>query len=162
MGDWGVWGYENIGQFERLSFPCWHFCPRKSRKTRKFTASFLFLWKHRIAWSPVKNIFVLFVSLVDNFYGGFIVVNVNYFWHSMKDALICLLLDIKPPLGGCPRIETLLRKNPFWSFFPNIFVKERNYSPQMFEKTDSKRLSLATASILGQPPSWNICALSAG
>jgi len=55
-------------------------------------------------------------------------------------------------LGGCPRIETLLRKNPFWPFFPNIFVKERNYSPQMFEKTDSKRLSLATASILGQPP----------
>ncbi|MBT5223596.1 MAG: hypothetical protein HON51_07670 [Gammaproteobacteria bacterium] len=57
------------------------------------------------------------------------------------------------PLGGCPRIETLLRKNPFWPFFPNIFVKERNYSPQMFEKTDSKRLSLATASILGQSPS---------
>jgi len=56
-------------------------------------------------------------------------------------------------LGGCPRIETLLRKNPFWPLFPNIFVKERNYSPQMFEKTDSKRLSLATASILGQPPS---------
>ena|GEM_PF-1258029 len=55
-------------------------------------------------------------------------------------------------LGGCPRIETLLRKNSFWPFFPNIFVKERNYSPQMFEKTDSKRLSLATASILGQPP----------
>jgi len=44
------------------------------------------------------------------------------------------------------------RKNPFWPFFPNIFVKERNYSPQMFEKTDSKGLFLATASILGQPP----------
>jgi len=58
-----------------------------------------------------------------------------------------------PNLGGCRRIETLLRKNPFWPFFPKIFVKERNYSPQMFEKTDSKRLSLATASILGQPPS---------
>jgi len=55
-------------------------------------------------------------------------------------------------LGGCPRIETLLRENPFWPFFPNIVVKERNYSPQMFEKTDSKRLPLATASILGQPP----------
>ena len=44
-------------------------------------------------------------------------------------------------------------ENPFWPDFPFIFVKERNYSPQMNEKPDSKVLSLATASILGQAPS---------
>jgi hypothetical protein len=38
------------------------------------------------------------------------------------------------PLGGCPRIETLLRKNPFWSFFPNIFVKERKCSKKLTQK----------------------------
>ena len=44
-------------------------------------------------------------------------------------------------------------ENPFWPDFPIIIVKERNYSPQMIKKSDSKGLSLATASILGQSPS---------
>ena len=43
-------------------------------------------------------------------------------------------------------------EKPFWPDFPIIIVKERNYSPQMIEKSDSKGLSLATTSILGQPP----------
>jgi len=33
-----------------------------------------------------------------------------------------------------------------------IFVKYTQYSPQIMEKSDSKQLSLATASILGLPP----------
>ncbi|TXK99794.1 hypothetical protein BMR02_07095 [Methylococcaceae bacterium HT1] len=44
-------------------------------------------------------------------------------------------------------------EKPFWPDSPIIFVKEHNYSPQMIEKSDSKWLPLATASILGQPPS---------
>lgn len=43
-------------------------------------------------------------------------------------------------------------EKPFWPDFPLIFVKEPNYSPQMIKKSDSKSLSLATASILGQAP----------
>ncbi len=43
-------------------------------------------------------------------------------------------------------------EKPFWPDFPFILVKERSYSPQMNEKSDSKWLSLATASILGQAP----------
>jgi len=47
-------------------------------------------------------------------------------------------------------------EKPFWPDFPFIFVKERNYSPQMKEKSDSKWLSLATVSILRQPPRQSI------
>ena len=56
------------------------------------------------------------------------------------------------PQGGCPRIESLLRKSGFWPIFPIKFVKYSKYSPHLIEKMDSKPLSLATASILGQPP----------
>ena len=67
-----------------------------------------------------------------------------------------VILENHLHLGACPRIENLLRKNPFWPAFPKIFVKERNCSPQIFEKPDSKGLSLATASILGQAPSGSV------
>ncbi len=55
-------------------------------------------------------------------------------------------------LGGCPRIETLLRESGFWPIFPIKLVKYSKYSPHLIKKMDSKPLSLATASILGQPP----------
>jgi len=55
-------------------------------------------------------------------------------------------------LGGCPRIENLLRKSPFWPVFPIIFVTRINHLTQMIKKTDSKWVPLATVSILGQPP----------
>ncbi len=55
-------------------------------------------------------------------------------------------------LGGCPRIESLLRKSGFWPIFPIKFVKYSKYSPHLIEKMHSKPLSLATPSILGQPP----------
>jgi hypothetical protein len=58
--------------------------------------------------------------------------------------------------GGCPRIESLLRKSGFWPLFPIKFVKYNKYSPHLIEKMDSKPLFLATASILGQPPNPNI------
>ena len=56
-------------------------------------------------------------------------------------------------LGGCPKIESLLRESPFSPFSRSFSLNMNNYSPQMTEKMDSKWLSLATASILGQPPS---------
>ncbi len=56
-------------------------------------------------------------------------------------------------LGGCPRIESLLRKSGFWPIFPIKFVQYSKYSSHLIEKMNSKPLSLATASILGQPPS---------
>ncbi len=49
--------------------------------------------------------------------------------------------------------------SPLWGHFqwskfaPGVFVvKYSKYSPQIMKKPDSKQLSLATASILGQPP----------
>ncbi len=57
------------------------------------------------------------------------------------------------PLGACPRIENLLWKSWIWPYFPIIFVKYAQYSPQMIKKFDSNLLSLATAPILGQAPS---------
>jgi hypothetical protein len=61
-----------------------------------------------------------------------------------------------PNPGACPRIESLLRENPFGpfsrSFSQNMNKDMNNYSPQMIEKMDSKWLPLATASILGQAP----------
>jgi len=59
-------------------------------------------------------------------------------------------------LGGCPRIESLLRKSGFWSIFPMKIVKYNQYSPLLIEKLVSKPLPLATTSILGQPPSKSI------
>ncbi len=56
-------------------------------------------------------------------------------------------------LGACPRIENLLRKGPFGQISQSFSLNSHHYPPQMIEKSDSKRLSLATASILGQPPS---------
>jgi len=44
-------------------------------------------------------------------------------------------------------------EKPFRPFFLLIFVKYNPYSPQISEKNDSKWLSLATPSILGQAPS---------
>ena len=38
------------------------------------------------------------------------------------------------------------------AIFPMIFVIYTQYSPQIMEKSDLNPLSLATASILGQPP----------
>ncbi len=55
-------------------------------------------------------------------------------------------------LGGCPRIENLLRQSPFGQISRSFSLNSHHYSPQMIEKSDSKRLSLATAPILGQPP----------
>ena len=54
-------------------------------------------------------------------------------------------------LGGCPRIESLLRKSGFWPIFPIKFVKYNKNSPHLIETMDAKPLSLATASILEQP-----------
>jgi hypothetical protein len=39
--------------------------------------------------------------------------------------------------------------------FSDYFRRRDCYSPQKIEKSDSKQLSLATTSILGQPPRWN-------
>ncbi len=55
-------------------------------------------------------------------------------------------------LGGCPRIENLLRKSPFGQISRSFSLNSHHYSPQMIKKSDSKGLFLATASILGQPP----------
>ncbi len=55
-------------------------------------------------------------------------------------------------LGDCPGIESLLRQSWIWPYFPMIFVKYTQYSPQITEKSVSNQLSLATASIPGQPP----------
>jgi hypothetical protein len=63
-------------------------------------------------------------------------------------------------LGGCLRIENLLRNSGFWPIFPIKFVKYNKYSPHLLEKMDSKPFSLATASILGQPPSAMIDSVS--
>jgi len=60
-----------------------------------------------------------------------------------------LLLHCSTYMHPCTSTE-----NPFWPFFPNIFVTRVNHLNQMFKKTDSKGLSLATVSILGQPPSF--------
>ncbi len=49
--------------------------------------------------------------------------------------------------------RTLLRKSEFWPNFPIKFVKYNKYSPHVIETMDSKPLSLATDSILGQSPS---------
>ena len=48
--------------------------------------------------------------------------------------------------------RNLLRKSGFWPIFPIKFVQYNKYSPHLIETMDSKPLSLATASILGQPP----------
>jgi len=50
-------------------------------------------------------------------------------------------------------MESLLRKSGFWTIFPIKIVKYTQYSPLLIEKMVSKPLSLATTSILGQPPS---------
>ncbi|SEH04896.1 Uncharacterised protein [Candidatus Venteria ishoeyi] len=55
-------------------------------------------------------------------------------------------------LGGCPKTQDLLRKSWIWSDFSLIFVKYTQYSPQIMKKSASNQLSLATASVLGQPP----------
>ena len=44
-------------------------------------------------------------------------------------------------------------EKPFWPIFPLIFVKYEQLFALNDEKMDSKRLPLATASILGQAPS---------
>ncbi len=44
----------------------------------------------------------------------------------------------------------------FWPISPIKFIKYNKYSPHLIKKLDSKPLSLATASILGQPPRPNI------
>jgi hypothetical protein len=54
-------------------------------------------------------------------------------------------------------MEDLLRKSGFWPIFPIKFVKYSKYSPHLIEPiiikmADSKPLSLATTSILEQPP----------
>ncbi len=56
-------------------------------------------------------------------------------------------------MRGCPRIENLLRKSPFGQISRSFSLNSHHYSPQIIEKSDSKGLSLATAPILGQPPS---------
>ena len=53
-------------------------------------------------------------------------------------------------------MEEPTAKKPFWPFFPLIFVKYTQYSPQMTEKNGYKWFSLATAPILGQAPSMAI------
>ncbi len=63
------------------------------------------------------------------------------------------VVQSKVLLGGCPRIESLLRKSGFWPIFPIKLIQYSKYSPHLIEKMTSKPLSLATASILGQPPS---------
>ena len=58
---------------------------------------------------------------------------------------------LEQSLGGCPRVENLLRKIPFGKFSRSFSLKSYHYSPHMIEKSDSKWLSRATAPILGQP-----------
>jgi len=43
-------------------------------------------------------------------------------------------------LGACPRIESQLRKSWIRPYFPMIFVKYTQYSPQIMEKYDSNPL----------------------
>jgi hypothetical protein len=57
-----------------------------------------------------------------------------------------------PTLGGCPRIENLLRKS-HKTIFSAHNVTRTNYLNQMIKKSDSKSLYLATVPILGQPAS---------
>jgi len=52
-------------------------------------------------------------------------------------------------LESCAKIEPTAEK-PLQPFFTLIFVKDNPYSPQIGEQNDSKWLSLAMASILGQ------------
>jgi hypothetical protein len=60
--------------------------------------------------------------------------------------------DKSPMPRRLPKNRNLLRKSGFWPIFPIEFVKYNKYSPHLIKKLDSKPLSLATASILGQPP----------
>ncbi len=39
-------------------------------------------------------------------------------------------------LGGCPRIENLLRKSPFGQISRSFSLNSHHYSPQMIEKSD--------------------------
>jgi len=59
--------------------------------------------------------------------------------------------------GGSRRLsenrESAAEK-PFGSLSRSFSLNMSHYSPQMIEKTDSKWLPLATASILGQPPRY--------
>ncbi len=71
---------------------------------------------------------------------------------NIFQILVLRQYNVGGVLGGCPRIESLLRKNGFWPIFPIRFVKYSKYSPHLIEQMNSKPLSLATASILGQPP----------
>ena len=81
-------------------------------------------------------------------------------------TIIILLLCFSPSVfaDSWPRRLSENREStaekPFWPDSPFIFVKEGNYSPQMNEKPDSKGLSLATTSTLGQPPSFNLLTAS--
>ena len=59
----------------------------------------------------------------------------------------------KVALGGCPRIDNLLRNSLVESKSLILLVKYAQYSPQTINNFDSTRLSLATVAILGQPPS---------
>ncbi len=52
-------------------------------------------------------------------------------------------------------MDSLLRKFPFGQISRSFSLNSHHYSPQMIEKSDSKRLSLVTAPILGQPPRTN-------
>ncbi len=77
---------------------------------------------------------------------------------SMETRMTSVDLSIRATLreyyeaGGCPKIEAYCKKSGFWPIFPIKFVQYNKYSPHLIEKMNSKPLSLATASILGQPP----------
>ena len=87
--------------------------------------------------------------------------------HDLACLLIPQEIFARGHLGGCPRIESLLRKSHFGPFLRSFSLNMSNYaqsvpqttchgagpSPQMIEKMTAKWLSLATTSILGQPPS---------
>ena len=75
---------------------------------------------------------------------------------NVRNALQQLFLYLKR-LGEVKKFKSTInaniaQKKPFRSFFPFIFVTRVNPLIQMNEKTDSKGLSLATVSILRQPP----------
>ncbi len=55
-------------------------------------------------------------------------------------------------LGGCPRMESLLRKTHFAPISRSFSTNSDGYPPQMIEKYALKWIPLATTSILGQPP----------
>ncbi len=58
-------------------------------------------------------------------------------------------------LGACPKIDCTTAGKTGWPGFPVIFAESSDYSPQMFDRSDSISPTLATNVILGQAPRFS-------